>query len=124
MKIKITKLDKLVSEIVRNRAKGHCQRCGATKDFVQLQTAHCWGRRKRSVRWDLENCLALCWPCHRAIDGEIPGAKEELFIRYLGKKGYTELGQRANWPHPKPDLKVITIYLESLLKKVWDDQKD
>lgn len=118
MKIRIDKLDKMVSQIVRTRAKNQCQRCGRYKEYAQLQTAHCWGRRKKSVRYDLENCFALCWPCHRDIDGEIPGAKEELFIRYLGREGYKKLGQRANWPQPKPDLKAIEIYLRQEIKKL------
>lgn len=103
----------MVSKIVRARAKGKCQRC--LKPSEHLQAAHCWGRRKKSVRYDLDNLLALCFYCHRQIDGEDPEAKKELFIRYLGEEGYKKLNQRANWPNlQKPDYKMIEIYLTNL----------
>lgn len=118
MNIRIDPLDKLASQIVRLRAKGHCQRCGRFKEFGKLQAAHCWGRRKKSVRYDLDNMLGICFTCHQLIDTEDPEAKKELFIRYLGKQGYDNLNKRANWPHlQKPDLKAIKFYLETELKK-------
>ena len=117
MYIKTDPLDKLVSQITRTKAKNLCQRCGRYTEYANLQTAHCWGRRKKSVRYDLENVLALCFSCHRIIDSESPEDKREVFIRHLGEKGYEALNQRANWPHQyKPDLKAIKFYLENELK--------
>lgn len=118
MKIKIDSLDSLFSRVIRSRAKNQCQRCLKWKEFSELQTAHCWGRRKKSVRWDLDNALALCFYCHKQIDGEDPDAKKELFTKYLGQDGYKKLGQRANWPvQYKPDIKVIRILLEREIQK-------
>ncbi len=117
-RIKIDPLDTIVSKIVRLRAKNQCQRCLKYKDFTELQTAHCWGRRKKSVRYDLDNVLGLCAYCHGYIDSEDPDAKKELFVKYLGKKGYKQLNQRANWPNlQKPDLKLIKLLLEKELVK-------
>lgn len=118
MKIKINKLDSLFSRVIRLRAKNQCQRCKKYKEFEQLQAAHCWGRRKQSVRYDLDNALGLCFYCHRQIDSEDPDAKKELFVKYLGEEGYKKLNQRANWPNQyKPDKNVIEILLKRELQK-------
>jgi hypothetical protein len=117
-KIKIDPLDSLFSRVIRLRANNKCQRCGKYKEFKQLQAAHCWGRRKKSVRYDLDNALGLCAYCHRVIDSEDPEAKKELFIKYLGEEGYRKLNQRANWPNlQKPDTKLINIQLKQKLKE-------
>lgn len=117
-KIKIDKIDSLFSRVIRLRAKGQCQRCKKFKDFSLLQAAHCWGRRKQSVRYDLDNALGLCFTCHHLIDSEDPDAKRDLFVKYLGEEGYKKLNQRANWPQQyKPDKKVIEIYLKQQLKQ-------
>lgn len=118
MKIRIDSLDVLFSKVIRSRANNQCQRCLKWKEFKELQCAHCWGRRKKSVRWDIDNALALCFWCHRQIDSEDPDAKKELFTKYLGSEGYKKLGQRANWTAQyKPDTKIIKIYLTEELKK-------
>jgi hypothetical protein len=118
MQIKRGSLDILFSRFIRLRAANTCQRCGKYKDFKELQTAHCWGRRKKSVRWDEDNALALCFYCHKIIDGEDPDAKKELFTKYLGEVGYKKLGQRANWPNlKKPDERIIEYHIKEELKK-------
>jgi hypothetical protein len=118
MRIKIDPLDVLFSRLIRHQAKGRCQMCGKPKDFKELQTAHCWGRRKKSVRWDLDNALALCFFCHHYIDSEDPEAKRNLFIRHIGKTDYEKLGQRANWSSMvKIDKKLVEIYLKKELAK-------
>jgi hypothetical protein len=118
MNIKRDNLDILFSKLIRLRATNTCQRCLKYIPFERLQAAHCWGRRKKSVRWDINNALALCFYCHKIIDGEDPDAKKELFIKYLGEEGYKKLGQRANWPNlKKPDRKIIEYYLKEELKK-------
>ena len=118
MKIRITKLDSLFSQVIRLRAKNKCQRCGRFTEFKRLQAAHCWGRRKQSVRCDLDNALGLCFACHRIIDSEDPDAKKELFVKYLGEQGYKKLNQRANWPNMnKVDEKAIEYFLKQELKK-------
>lgn len=58
MKIKITKLDKLFSKYIRSQHKT-CEYCGKWKDFEQLQTSHCFGRRYKNVRYDPDNVAAL-----------------------------------------------------------------
>lgn len=113
MRIKRDSLDILFSQFIRLRANEKCQRCLSLVGYSRLAAAHCWGRRKKSVRWDEDNALALCFRCHQIIDSEDPEAKRILFTKHLGGKGYEKLNQRANWPQQyKPDPKILTVYYE------------
>ena len=55
------KLDIAFSLLIRKR--GHCERCGTTKN---LQCSHIYSRANRSVRWSEENAFCLCSGCHFA----------------------------------------------------------
>lgn len=57
------KLDNVFSEIIKLRDNYKCQKCGRVNG-VQLQTAHIYSRRYRSVRWNPSNVLTLCAGCH------------------------------------------------------------
>lgn len=118
MKIKITALDRLFSKVVRLRAKGYCEIGKEWRGYNKLQTCHCWGRRKKSVRWDLDNACAGCFFHHQQID-ENAEDKIAFFKKYLGEKRYEKLGQRANWRTlKKVDEKLIEIFLTQELKKL------
>lgn len=41
-----------------------CQRCGKGATQGQLQCAHIYSRRYKSIRWDMDNALTLCAGCH------------------------------------------------------------
>lgn len=115
MRINISPLDQLFSQFIRMRANNQCQRCGRWKEYSQLQCAHCFGRRKKSVRFDEDNALALCFPCHHIIDSEDPEAKRELFIKYLGEQGYKNLRIRAELAG-RPDVKALSLYYKEKIK--------
>jgi hypothetical protein len=55
-----TKADVLFSRLVRNRDHA-CLMCGSPNN---LQAAHIWSRRYRSIRWRFENCITLCQGDH------------------------------------------------------------
>jgi len=55
------KLDRLWSEIIKKRAGGRCERCGA---MGPLNAHHIHGRRIFNTRWSLNNGIALCHKCH------------------------------------------------------------
>lgn len=114
-KIKIDPLDTLVSKYVRLRDKYICQRCYHPNNIVQC--AHFHGRRKKSVRYDPENCTSLCWGCHSFLDGR-PIEKIEFFRQLLGKKKFEQLNYRAMQTHPKPDKAAIKLYLEAQIKRL------
>lgn len=52
-------LDHEFSEFIRRRGK--CQRCSKTNN---LQCAHIYSRRYKSIRWNPLNALCLCASCH------------------------------------------------------------
>jgi 5-methylcytosine-specific restriction endonuclease McrA len=58
----VAALDKLCREVVLERDHGKCCRCNTPRD---LEWAHVHTRRLHSMRWMLENSLALCHDCHR-----------------------------------------------------------
>lgn len=91
MKIKLDPLDKLFSLYIRLRAGGICEYCGHPKT---LQCSHYHGRRKRSTRWDEENCSALCVSCHFYL-GENPYQHTEWMKKRLGSEKFEQLNIRA-----------------------------
>lgn len=117
MKVRIDPLDKLFSQIIRLRSKGYCEIGGEWRGYERLMCCHNWGRRKKSVRWDLDNAVAGCFYHHRMID-ENAEDKISFFKKYLGEERYKQLNQRANWPNQyKPDKKIIKIFLEKEIEK-------
>jgi len=118
MKIKITALDRLFSQYIRERANWKCERCG--RDYSpnngRLHCSHFHGRRKKSVRWEPENAMAACFTCHQWLT-ENPEGHTAFFKKRLGEKRFNALLIQANTPK-KPDLLLIGIQLRHLLKKL------
>ena len=92
MKIRIDKLDVLFSKFIRLRAGGKCEYCGLYNK--RLECSHFHGRRKRSVRYDLENAVALCFSCHQYL-GSNPYQHTEFFKKQLGDERFQQLNIRA-----------------------------
>ena len=119
----VKRLDALHREYIRKRAMkrvGGCERCGAQKrSYKNLQTAHCHGRGKHTVRWDERNSAGLCGGCHRYIDSQIT-AKEELFRRLLGEEEYERLYILAEMTTKQSpiDYTLLELYLKQLLQEV------
>lgn len=97
--IKRDKTDALFSDLVRERADWKCERC--RKDFRhnpgELHCSHIFGRRKKSVRVNPENALALCAYDHQDL-GENPPEHTELVISIIGRARYDRLRLWANKP--------------------------
>ena len=80
------KLDKLVSQIVRDR--GACQNCGSKNN---LQAAHIFSRTYNNTRWDLDNLICLCASCHFFFH------KNPLeFAHWIGEEKYQLLKESRN----------------------------
>jgi len=62
MGIKRDAADIWFSKAVRLRDGNRCVVCGKDQS---LEAAHIYGRRLKSVRWSLDNCLAMCHYHHR-----------------------------------------------------------
>jgi len=115
MKIRIDPNDKLFSRLVRLMAEGMCEYCGK----VGSQTSHFHSRRKRSVRWDLNNAIWACFSCHRYLD-ENPYKHTEFFKKRLGSQRFEELNIRAEIL-VKIDKDKIKAELENKIKEIEND---
>jgi hypothetical protein len=114
MKISLNRTDKLFSQFIRLQAGGKCERCGSVSPA--LQCAHFHGRRKRSVRWDADNALCLCFGCHQYFH-ENPDEHREFMRRKLGQR-LDLLESRARISYPKPDEAIIQLWLKDAIKKL------
>lgn len=66
-----------IREAVMSRAGGQCEMCGAHEtNLNRLEMHHALGRVR--AQQSVENCLALCGPCHRDITDNRPSAVDVL----------------------------------------------
>jgi hypothetical protein len=115
LKIRIDPLDSLVSEYVRKRTKGFCERCGKYYGWQRLQACHFHSRRKISVRYDSDNLAGCDFGCHQWLDGN-PMEKVQFFQNRLGQVKFDLLNSRARITFPRPDKKLLTIYYQQQIK--------
>ena len=118
VKIKLDPLDILFSQYIRTKAGWKCERClrRFKPPTASLQCSHFHGRRKKSTRWDPENCAALCFTCHR-IFTEQPLVHVLWFKKRLGENRFNALTIRSN-TMGMPDKKLIKIWIVEELKKI------
>ena len=114
--IKISALDKLFSTFIRQRDNWTCQRCN--KKFIPptkgLHNSHYFGRTMKSVRYDEDNCDALCYGCHRYWEKEDREGYRNFKIKQLGQRKYDLLDFVAH-KTGTPDYKLLTIYYKKKL---------
>lgn len=91
MAIKRPAEDKHFSDAVRLR-DGRCLVCGKTE---RLECAHIHGRRKKSVRWSMDNAVTLCHYHHRHFT-EQPVEFIHWLNMTLGEGHMAILNQKAN----------------------------
>ena len=113
---KIDAADKWFSLYVRNKAAWKCEYCGKPAEGQGLHAAHFHGRRKESVRYDLENVNALCALCHKHFTNHYNEHKEWK-LKQLGQKKYDLLNLRANTPQKK-DRKLQAMYWKAKVKEL------
>jgi len=102
----ISRLDALVSQIVR---KNRCKRCASWAS----EPAHVFGRKNLSVRWDFDNVIPLCRRCHGWAHGHEEKFKE--FVRMIfGDERYDKLVLKAN---------SVKIWTEGELLQLEQDLK-
>jgi hypothetical protein len=66
------------------------------------------------MRYDPDNGLPGCRPCHRRIDSDFH-TKREVWIRCIGQARFERLELVARARHGKMDLRAQIFYLKSLL---------
>ncbi len=91
MKIRIDKADSVFSQCIRLRDKNKCQKCGKKG----TQNSHFYGRRYESTRFEPDNCMTICFSCHRFFH-ENPVEQVEFMKKRLGEKRFDSLLLQAN----------------------------
>jgi len=96
-KLKLFPSDVLFSKYIRTRDNWTCQRCSKkyTPPTAALHCSHYWSRGNWSVRFDEDNCEALCYGCHSHLGGN-PILHTEHKKSKLGEKKFDELMIRRN----------------------------
>lgn len=99
-------LDVLCRAVVMLRDDHKCQKCGSTRN---IQWSHVYTRNIRSLRWEMDNSLALCSGCHlwwhdRPLDS---GA----WFKAIHPDRAKRLSSRLQYKQ-KVDSEAIRIFLE------------
>ena len=92
----LTPLDREFSLLVREKAGWTCARCARLFEGAreELHCSHFWSRVNKSVRFDPENCDALCWECHYRFD-QHPAEHREWKLAKMGPERFDALSDRA-----------------------------
>lgn len=97
MPIKIRAADSHFSRCIRERAGWKCERCGAQHQEKSqgLHCSHYHGRGKWGLRFEPDNCEALCYGCHSYME-QHPRLHEQRMVDKLGAGMCEILQERAN----------------------------
>ena len=119
MKIKLRPTDILFSKYIRKRDNYTCQRCGKVypDGGRGLHCAHYWGRSRENTRFDPENCITLCFGCHRIWDGDERDEFKLFMRKRLGDEAFELLDVRAHI-RKKRDDNLDRIAIKYLLKEL------
>ena len=95
------KLDALWAYIVKARAGGKCEAPNCSQRMY-LNAHHIFGRRNKSVRWELTNGICLC-PLHHTFSStfsahQTPTAFTQWIIAKRSEEWHEELMRMANTP--------------------------
>ena len=105
----IKKLDKLWSQIIRNRGK--CEVCGKhPSGNSYLNPHHIVGRRNYTLRWDIRNGVALC-AGHHIFNRESAHQDSEWFHDWLEE-------------NRKEDLEYLRKRRNLILKQTYEEVVD
>ena len=119
-RLKRSRADKLFSDYIRIRDNWTCQRCFITYEppTQALHCSHWWGRGNKSVRFNPDNAIALCYGCHRYL-GSNPTEHNQFFLKKLGIETYDRINMLARIPM-KIDENMICLGLKVLIKELED----
>ena len=101
MNIKILAEDKLFSQFIRRRDR-KCVRCGSSVRFnekgeaISHSVSHYLTRGNWAVRFDEENCITLCFPCHQRWGGDEREEFKKFMAGWLGRSAFGSLMARSN----------------------------
>lgn len=120
MKIKLRQTDTEFSNYIRERDEWRCQRCRtpydkySTQDRQGLHCSHYWGRGHENTRFEPDNCIALCYGCHRLWGhGDQRDEYKAFMVRKLGEKRFKTLMVQAH-TYKKRDDKMDKLIIKAL----------
>jgi len=116
-KLLVRKLDKAVSEFVRERDKV-CVQCGSD---LQLGNGHIFTRTNYSTRWDISidgNCHCQCWKCNFFHSQRDNWKYYSWYIDKFGQEKFDILYQRHNQV-----AKITTYELEIKLEEIKNGKR-
>ena len=107
-KLKLFPSDVIFSKYIRTRDNWTCQRCGTkyVPPTSALHRSHFWSRGNWSVRFDEDNCEALCYGCHSYLGGN-PTEHHQHKLSRLGQEKFDELQKRRNTPLKSGEKKYL-----------------
>lgn len=106
----IQEADSKFSKIIIAR-DGKCLNCGSP---YFLSCSHFHGRSNYAVRWDPDNCITLCLPCHEVWESKKQGIYADFMETWLGRQKFLLLIDRANQKVSKTDaLNEAMQYIKS-----------
>ncbi len=88
---KCTYADNKFSQHIRKR-DSICRRC---KRAQSTDCSHYWLRKHSKTRFDPQNCVGLCRPCHDIWEHQKNNEYKDFMIEWLGKEEYDLLEIRA-----------------------------
>ena len=121
-KIKIDIADKTFSQYVRLR-DGKCMRCLSPVELnekglpISHNASHYFSRGKENTRFDSENVICLCFPCHQIWGGDGREEYKKFMIKWLGEEGFKRLDIRAH-SIGKKDRKMAYLIAKELLNSL------
>lgn len=88
---KCTTADHKFSLYIRSR-DGKCLRCGTINN---LTNSHYWRRGHSGTRFEPDNCITLCMPCHSEWENLKNYEYKEFMLMRLGEGRYLEVEKMA-----------------------------
>jgi hypothetical protein len=117
--IKNDKLDRVFSQLVRNRTGWRCERCNTLyeRGSQGLHCSHIFSRRAVGLRWHPSNAVAHCFSCHQWYGGN-PILGAEWAENHLGNETVANLRTRFHKPVKlsAADKEVIFKRLKTMLE--------
>ncbi len=101
--------DKLVSEIVRLRDGGKCQRCGRPGNNAH----HIFSRKYLQIRHFLGNLILLCFACHLHVAHGEPEKFRDFIIQRIGQDKFDRLKVSAYMTGCKIDMEMVIVGLRA-----------
>lgn len=92
-KIKRWPSDIAFSNAIRLNKDHICEHCG--NGSRKMECAHIYSRRHKSIRWDVQNALCLCFTCHLHFTGN-PLDFTAWLEDYLGQGALDILREKRN----------------------------